>query len=518
MPRYIIGVHSGHDASACLLRDNKIAFAIEKERLTRKKHDFGDPIECVDYLLASEGILPRQIDLVVRNNWFDAVSLNDEYYLKFPNVVVNKNHHLFHAYANSLMILPDEDVLIWVIDGRGCRPEDIGYKNYGKNLFEAESIYRIKGNHIESLEKRFAIHYPKAFPWGSHMDTMGYAFAAISKIVFSDVNAAGKIMALASFGKYNPIIPSVLSKDRDVLISKQWIQFLQSLELPQEWGTEMAQDLSYSIQYALETYSINRIHTLIKKYSTRKIGISGGIALNCKNNGRIANLKDVEKLYLFPASGDDGLSIGGAVWAMRSVFKDYAPVEWHYGLGRQYKKTLFFNRDAEKVVEFLLKGAVVGIFEGGSEFGPRALCHRSLIARADDINLKIILNDKIKQREIFRPFGGIILRKNLSCVTRDILPSDYMLSAVRMNDESSKQYPALIHKDNTVRLQVIEDEQSSAYKILDLYEKRTGKMMLINTSFNGRGEPIVETVDDTLNCAKRIGVRYILINGHLVFQ
>ena len=96
----------------------------------------------------------------------------------------------------------------------------------------------------------------------------------------------------------------------------------------------------------------------------------------------------------------------------------------------------------EKVVEFLIKGAVVGIFEGGSEFGPRALCHRSLIARADDIKLKIILNEKVKQREIFRPFGGIILRKNLSCVTRDILPSDYMLSAVRMNDESSKQYPA----------------------------------------------------------------------------
>lgn len=85
MPRYIIGVHSGHDASACLLRDNKIAFAIEKERLTRKKHDFGDPIECVDYLLASEGILPRQIDLVVRNNWFDAVSLNDEYYSNFAH-------------------------------------------------------------------------------------------------------------------------------------------------------------------------------------------------------------------------------------------------------------------------------------------------------------------------------------------------------------------------------------------------------------------------------------------------
>ena len=93
-----------------------------------------------------------------------------------------------------------------------------------------------------------------------------------------------------------------------------------------------------------------------------------------------------------------------------------------------------------------------------------------------------------------------------------------MLSAVRMNDDALKQYPALIHKDNTVRLQVIEDEQSSAYKILDLYEKRTGKMMLINTSFNGRGEPIVETISDTLNCAKRIGVRYILINGRFVYQ
>lgn len=518
MARYIIGVHSGHDASACLLRDNRIVFAIEKERLTRKKHDSGDPVECIDYLLESEGLLPHQIDLVVRNNWFDATSLKDEYYLRFPNVVVNKNHHLFHAYANSLMIPPNEDVLIWVIDGRGCRPEDAGYYGCGKNLFEAESIYRIQGNHIETVEKRFAIHYPKAFSWGSHMDTMGYAFAAISKIIFHDVNAAGKIMALASFGKYNPIIPRVISKGDNMLINKQWIHFLQALDIPLEWDTDMAKDLSYSIQYALETYSINRIHALIEKYSIRKIGVSGGIALNCKNNCKIANLKDVERLYLFPASGDNGLSIGGAVWAMRKVFKDYASIQWDYGLGRQYENTFFSNGDIEKAVDFLIKGAVVGIFEGGSEFGPRALCHRSLITRADDIRLKTTLNVKIKQREIFRPFGGIILRKNLSCVTSDILPSDYMLSAVRMNDDALKQYPALIHKDNTVRLQVIEDEQSSAYKILDLYEKRTGKMMLINTSFNGRGEPIVETISDTLNCAKRIGVRYILINGRFVYQ
>ena len=515
MARYILGVHSGHDSSACLVKDDIILYAIEKERLTRKKHDSGDPTECIEYLLEAAGILPRDISLVVRNNWFDSKELNDDYYLKFPNVIINKNHHLFHACATSLLVPEGMKALIWVVDGRGCRPQDCGFAEESPNLFEAESVYCTFNGQIKSLEKIFAEYRPKAFKWGSHIDTIGYAYSAVSKTIFADSNAAGKIMALAAFGHEDENIPHVLSGE-DNLINEEWLRFINSLPSPLAWCTTVAKNLSFSVQNALEVYAQKRIAGLVEKYACKNICIGGGVALNCKNNGRLANASNVENLFLFPASGDNGLSVGAAVWAVRNIFKDYSPLAWRYDLGKIYAPCVYSRDDIEKAVDLLTFGKVVAIFENGSEFGPRALCNRSLLAAATALAIKVRLNTKIKQREPFRPFGGIILGKNLSRITDEKIPSDLMLSAIHVRENILRQYPALPHEDNTIRMQIVRNENSSAYKILSLYEKKTGNFLLINTSFNSKDEPIAETPAEAETCAKKIGTDALLLNGKLI--
>ena len=175
MSTRIIGVHSGHDASACLLVDNVLVGAIAKERLTRKKHDHGDPTECVEYLLKHFGLAPADIDLVIRSNWHDAKDLNHAWYDRFPRVHQTQRHHLLHAYAASVMA-PPRPALILICDGRGCRPEDNGDIYGNSDHFEVESVYLHKSGRLIELDKRYRRYISQRYTWGSHIDSLGYAY------------------------------------------------------------------------------------------------------------------------------------------------------------------------------------------------------------------------------------------------------------------------------------------------------------------------------------------------------
>jgi len=157
----------------------------------------------------------------------------------------------------------------------------------------------------------------------------------------------------------------------------------------------------------------------------------------------------------------------------------------------------------------------VGVFEGGSEFGPRALGCRSILSSAADLALKTRLNAQIKCRESFRPFGGIVLRSRLGQITADALAGANMLSAARMTDTSRARYPALAHVDGTVRLQVVEEDGCQLHQVLRAYEGLTGRVALINTSFNGRDEPIVETLAQARACAAAIGLDHLYAYGEV---
>lgn len=519
MTKYIIGVHSGHDSSACLFKDNRLVCSIEKERLTRKKHDSGDPIQCVEYLLETEHIRRQDIDLVVRCNWYNSNELHDDYYNKFNNVIINNNHHLFHAYALSL-VSQKSDMIALILDGRGCRPKDIGIsKTDDQDLFESESVYKISNGFVRCLEKKFSRHIDNAYKFGSHFDSVGYAYGAVSKAIFENYDAAGKVMALAALGRANFNIPQPFAYDgENFKLRREWLNFINSMELPLDWQSRIAKDLSYSIQVELEKFISLRVDEIIHRYKIRNIGFSGGVALNCKNNGLVVNKNNVLNLNLFPASGDDGISIGAAVWALREVFNEHRFIVWNVTPGRVYRKTSFNQEKINYIAEFLLNDTdgIIGLYEGGSEYGPRALCHRSIIANPSNKIIKKKLNMTIKQREEFRPFGGVILRKNLKYITNDKIANDYMLSAVTVRRDIYYRIPALVHYDGTMRIEVVDDKNSLIYNILSEYEKRCGGIVLINTSFNAKGEPIVETEKEAIECAKKIGIKLVFLSGDIV--
>lgn len=517
MPRYIIGVHSGHDSSACLLKDNIVKYAIQKERLSRKKHDSGEPKECIEYLLEAEGISASQVSLLVKCDWHDANYLDNQYYQKFPRVIRNLNHHLFHAWSISSMISFNERVLIWVVDGRGCRPQDAGITGpFDKNLYEAESVYLAESGYLTCIEKRFAEHKKKAYTFGSHMDSIGYAYSHVAKLIFKSSHDAGKVMALASYGADNPEIPPVLNPPgSNKVINDSWLNFLNTLP-HLNWDTRLAKDLSFKIQEALENYAAMRLDGVIRKHKCSHVAICGGVGLNCKNNGAIANLAAISKLSLFPACDDSGLAIGAAIWGSRAVFGDLSAISFSPFLGRKYASNYLDPNLIKRVAQLLDAGQLVAIFENESEYGPRALGHRSILCKATDIKFKNILNRKIKHRETFRPFGGVILSVNLSRITHDIVSSDYMLSAIRVREEVKYNYPALVHRDGTLRLQISRDPSSVISKILVQYENISGKILLINTSFNGKDEPIVETPEEAISCAKNNSIPYLLCRGELI--
>lgn len=514
MHRYILGVHSGHDSSVCLIKDCEIIYAIAKERLTRKKHDSGEPLECIEYVLEAEKISYNDIDLVVRVNWYNSKELVDEYYKRFRNVVVKYEHHVFHAYAVSL-VMP-QNSLIYVIDGRGCRNIDNGLVDENEK-FESESLYIYKNYSMNEVSKQYSKHFSNAYKWGSHMDSIGYAYADVSRLIFNDYNAAGKIMALAAFGRENNDIPKVISNDNKLEISKQWLEYLNSVDYPISYDTELAKDIAYSLQKSVEDYLAKRVKFFIEKYKIFNVGISGGVALNCKNNGNMINKLDINELGIFPACGDDGIAIGAAVWALRDIYGDKNKIKWKYDLGKTYYSGMVSDEVIDELVELLIAGKTVGVFEGGSEIGPRALCNRSILAIANRIDMKDKLNLDIKKRESFRPFGGVVLEKNIPYYTESKIANDYMLSAVVVRDERKKEIPALVHFDGTLRVQVIRerDKERSIYKILKHLEEKYGEKILINTSFNGKNEPIVENPSQARKTAKEIGLDYLFIDASI---
>ncbi len=518
--RYVLGVHiANHDSAVCLFEENRLICAISRERLTRIKHQGGNPIECIEYVLEATNIKKSDVDLLVRCIWHNEKIEFEEIYEQFPKVITNNNHHLFHAYSNLLTCKPLDKMLCVIWDGRGARPCDTGI--YIPDIdeeftYESESVYLYDSKLMIPLEKFFAKYIPNKYKWGTMFSSLGYAYSVISRIIFGSHHAAGKIMALASLGKENKVIPHVFSygENKEFKVTQEWLDYIEQLEYPINYKSSLAKDLCYSIQKEVEEYSVYRLKSLFYKYNIQDFCLSGGVALNCKNNGILANQPFINSLSVFNACSDDGVAVGIAIWAIREIFNDYRKPTWNIGTGKNYQQIDLDSLDKviDEIVEDIINGKFIGIFSNGSEFGPRALGNRTIIASATDIKYKKVLNE-IKKREAFRPFGGIILKENLSKLTNEKLASLYMLTAIHIKESEAVKMPALLHNDGTTRLQIVEDD-CILYRILKKYEEKTNNIVLINTSFNDKGEPIVETEEQALKCAQRIGLYAVLVHDN----
>jgi carbamoyltransferase len=565
---YVLGINAyDHDVSACLLRDGAIAVAIEKERITRQKHAGGFFQECVDYCLKAEGITLDDVDLVVRNCYVLPVedlevrmiyqgdmlerereqTAKSPLYLPKSNKVMTVSHHLAHAYS-AFAPSPFEEGVVMVVDGVGSYASDInepGQLTEGVNPLarESESYYRFKGSELTLLKKVWlqpcrGLLSDEFF----NMDGLGAVYSRVSSYIFADWNKCGEVMGLAPYGRPDNFKRLIELKADGELQVTPWGAEFNKPWMPdgkKKWEADPAmrhwEDLAWRIQHDSEEVLLARARWLRETTGAKNLVLAGGVALNCVANGRIIREAGFDNVWIQPAAGDNGISIGCAYYGHLAVQKKPRSfVMKRATLGIEYPDDAVqrvgnpllvtrrtFNGSGESIcretAELLAEGKVFGWFQGRSEFGPRALGDRSILGDPRRPEMKDILNRRVKFRQAFRPFAPIVIYE----LAKDIFigedESPFMLRAKQVKPEWRDKIPAIVHVDGTARVQTVSREDNPRmYDLLVEFDKLTGVPVLVNTSFNIKGEPIVETPQDAMNCFIYTGIDYLALHDTLV--
>ncbi|WP_065756247.1 carbamoyltransferase family protein [Bradyrhizobium paxllaeri] len=567
---YVLGLNTyDHDVSACLLRDGAIAYAIAKERITRAKHASGFYKEVIDYCLEAEGITLDDVDLVVRNCYimpvpemeerlvyFDAPGFLPDFergdaakhplYLKHSDKVVTISHHLAHAYS-AFAVSPFEDGVVMIVDGVGSYQSDV-MESYPPAdaatplARESESYYKFSGKTLECVKKVW-MEPERGFLSDEfyNMSGLGALYSRASTYIFGDWNKCGELMGLAPYGRRDQV-KHLLEMNGDKLQVPQWTaDFKQPyvFEPGSSWEKSPAmrhwEDLAWRTQDDTENVLLARARWLRETTGAKNLCMAGGVALNCVANGRVAREAGFENVWIQPAAGDDGIAIGCAYYGWLEILKQRRDfVMDHSYVGRRYSdqnvaKELqkFLVRIQADVVrsdnvcrdtaKLLADQKVIGWFQDRSEFGPRALGNRSLLADPRKPEMKDILNSRVKHRQAFRPFAPIVLAERMKEVFEGDEDSPFMLIAKPVRPEWRDRIPAIVHVDGTARVQTVREQTNPMlYRLLKEFEALTGVPVLINTSFNIKGEPIVETPQDAVNCFLTTGVDHLVIHDTIV--
>jgi carbamoyltransferase len=552
---YTLGINAAyHDSAACLVKDGLVIAAAEEERFTRKKHGkrpspfstYELPFYSIDYCLRAAGINLKDVRQVAYS--FDPSQLLGKYSRDatitlplepaqhptpeewvsawdplFISSIVNAprqlvrgfpfdiaarfrgcrlrgdfkwhfvQHHIAHA-ASAFYPSPFREAAILTIDGRGERA--CATYNFGSN------------NQIQILAQ---IDFPHS---------IGLLYENVTEhLGFLHSSDEYKIMAMASYGR------PVYSEYFEQLITwtEQGRYQLKPYDLESSFGpsrkkgeaiTQFHFDLARSIQFALEETVLKMTSWLHKTVQTPYLCIAGGVALNCVMNSRLRNHGPFKNIWVQPAAGDAGTALGAALWidaqqrnersaycmdhvSLGPEYSEYEIEAFLRNSKMHYRRTLSLT---EETAELLYQNKILGWFQGRSEFGPRALGCRSILASPISDDMQYRLNE-IKGREDFRPVAPAVIEEEASnwFVNADCSP--FMLFVFDVRPEKSSLIPAIRHADGTARIQTVNRSQNSLYyDLLKAFERRTGIPVLINTSFNTNGEPIVCSPRDAVAC------------------
>jgi carbamoyltransferase len=567
---YVLGINAyDHDVSACLLRDGKIAFAITKERITRKKHDTGFYQSVVDYCFAAEGITLDDVDLVVRNCYVlpvedlevrmvsqDLPEIMDDkerqqaatnpLYLSKSDKVITLSHHLAHAYS-AFAASPFDEGVVMVVDGVGNYCADIkepGQLTEDVNPLarESESYYRFSGTELTALKKVW-LNPVRGFLSDEffYMPGLGALYSRVSSYIFADWNKCGEVMGLAPYGQPDAFSPLLEMKDGELTVFDWGVEFNKPWLVDREHNWEASpsmqhwKDLAWRAQDDTEKVLIERARWLRETTGAKNLCMAGGVALNCVANGRVAPESGFENIWVQPAAGDDGIAIGCAYYGYLTILKN----QRSYVMNDAYTGVAYTDKDVQAVTDgtlvrmqisttpsrnicadtakLLAEGNVFGWFQGRSEIGPRALGNRSILADPRKAETKDKLNSRIKFRQAFRPFAPVVLAERADEVFEGDLESPFMLLVRAVRPEWRDKVAAIVHVDGTARIQTVREEQNPLlYRLLKEFDAITGVPVLLNTSFNVRGEPIVETPADAMNCFLNTGLDYLALHDRLI--
>ena len=574
---YILGISAFyHDSAATLIKDGEIIAAAQEERFTRKKHDSGYPKNAINFVLNFAKINLSQVDHIVfyekpflkferlletyvafaprgfssfakampiwlREKLFQKKLILD--YLKShdnnfndENKILFSEHHLSHA-ASAFYPSPFEEAIILTADGVG----------------EWATTTVAIGNG-DKLEIKKELHFPHS---------LGLLYSAFTYYTGFKVNSGEyKLMGLAPYGKpiyVDQIINKLidLKEDGTFILNQKYFNYSTGLTMTNDKFdnlfnnpprkpekdkiTQFHMDIAASIQSVTEKIMLRLAKSLKEEYKLNNLCLAGGVALNCVANGKILKEKIFENIWVQPAAGDAGGSLGAALayWHVdlnqkrKNVLKDNMQGAYlgNFFSNDEIKKTLdeigaeFIKKDEDELIEKtaleISNGKAVGWFQGRMEFGPRALGNRSILGDPRSDKMQKNLNLKVKYRESFRPFAPSVLKEDVSDWFELNTDSPYMLfvsnikkeKTLDMTDEQKKLFgidllnikrseiPAVTHVDYSARIQTVyQNTNERYYKLIKKFKEITNCPVLINTSFNIRGEPIVNTPQDAFNC------------------
>jgi carbamoyltransferase len=557
-PIYIIGTSLSHDGSTCLMKDGEIIFSIEKERISRVKHDGFNDNATIKYCLDAAEIKYTDLTLIVEQNSYNPLfseQLEQRKNRILPPMVpvVTLSHHLAHAYS-AIGTSPFDDMGVVVIDGHGSSLDscndiieninDSIHINNRYRYWETCSYYVYQNGKIKPIFKDFSrwvnrknrIDYPVS-TWEIE-NSIGEFYEGIALYIFGELDCAGKLMGLAPYGRPNIIHwePFFFDSGKVILRHDWWANIDPLLNTNPTHFSENFQyysDLAYWAQSKLEEALFYLFSHYYQLHPMKNFAYAGGVALNATANEKLINGCKFEHLYIQPAAGDNGLSIGCCYYGWLEVLKKERVR--HLGstyFGKKYddsnvveelekhtdKIEYTYYDDIETIAaQSIAAGNVIAWFQGASEFGPRALGNRSILADPRNPHIKDHINANVKYREDFRPFAPAVLHENVHDYFNLNHDSDYMLFIADVKEQYRTALPSIIHVDGSARVQTVKKEINKKFhKLITSFFEETRVPILLNTSLNTKGMPIVETPKEAVNVFLNSGLDLLFINNYLI--
>ncbi len=549
-----------HDSAAVLIEDGKIVAAIEEERFSRIKHDNGFPHKAIDFCLKSRDLEIKDVDYVayyekpllkferILENFIATFPLSLQPFLKgmpewldykikiessirrlgFKNKIFFVPHHYSHASACFLNSSFKESAIL-TIDGVG--------------EWQTTGLWKANNNKITPLKR---IDFP---------NSLGLLYSTFTAHMGFKVNEDEyKLMGLAAYGKpiYADKIRSIvdIKPDGSFRLNLKYFGFREGFRMynnrfekifgkarsKKERIVRRHADLAASVQSVTEDIYFKTLNHLFELTGSSNLCLSGGVALNALANGKIYKKTPFKNVYIFGAAGDSGAAVGAALYVNNVIMKKRRNQPQNLYLGSKYDNNAiedallrynlkFIKYDSErKLIDraagLLSKGKIIGWFQGGCEFGPRALGNRSILSKPNPKSMKKKMNI-IKRREQFRPFAGSILQSEVHKyfeVPEKNHQSPFMTFCFKVKKDKSSTLASIVHKDGTCRIQTVNHDNGRYFNLIKKFFELTKIACVMNTSFNLKGEPIVETPDQAIEDFLKTRMDALVLGDYVVIK
>ncbi|MEM0086934.1 MAG: carbamoyltransferase C-terminal domain-containing protein [Candidatus Micrarchaeaceae archaeon] len=559
---YVLGVWDGHDSGAALLEDNKIVFAANEERFTKRKLEVDFPYNSIKAALSFAGIKPKDVNVV-------AFATTE--FTKTLERIMPYSKEYYYMYRRRKMLRPSFDnlrhYLKYTMTQIGVLPfcTEISKAIVSQNLkhagFEDFKIYAVDHHTAHAATAAFASGFKKSLVvtldgLGDGLsgsisilengklerqhalpakNSIGIFYEQVTNILgMRELEDEGKIMAMADYSypfkfEENKLKDFFRVDGIDIIAKYSHVKQFKMLDAI-SWGTPREQ-FAYMAQQLLENVLQKFFENALDEFGIGDVAIAGGTMSNVKANMKIRKLEKLKRWFVFPHMGDGGMAMGAAMYANYmlngvSAYKfddaylgpSYTEREIETALKKA--KDLTYEYDSAKsshAADLINDDNYVFWFQGRMEYGPRALGNRSILAKASSETVKDRLNLYVKKREWFQPFAPSMLVSNAEDLLKDVKGYDrFMTMAYEVKEDKADLMRSVMHVDMTARPQMVGNENKDYKLLLEKIAKSIGYGVVLNTSFNIHGMPIVMSPEDAIDTMKKTGTRYMFLGDYFV--